>query len=258
MNELFTIEGKTALVTGGSRGIGKMIASAYVRAGARVYITSRKAEACRQAAEELSSQGACIALPADITDAESLGPLTARLMERETRLDILVNNAGKGWEAPMESFPDQGWDVVMNTNVRAVFNLTRAVLPLLEAAGSHESPARVINIGSIAAETTKSMDLYSYGASKAAVHWLTKALARELGPRHITVNAIAPGRVATRMTQAIVDNKEAYEAEVSLAPLKRWAGEQDVAGLSVFLASPASAIITGAIIPLDGGVRLAW
>jgi NAD(P)-dependent dehydrogenase (short-subunit alcohol dehydrogenase family) len=257
MKELFSIEGKTALITGGSRGIGLMMARAYVRSGAKVYISSRKSDVCNQVAEELSKEGTCIALPADITGDDGLNALVEQLKLKEQKLDVLINNAGKGWEAPLESFPDRGWDDVMNVNVKAIFKLTRALLPQLEAAGGHGSPARVINIGSIAAETSNAMNLYSYGASKSAIHWLTKALAREFGTRHITVNAIAPGRFPSAMTAPVMADKERYDAEVSMIPLRRWGEENDIAGLSVFLASPAAAFITGVIIPLDGGTRLA-
>lgn len=257
MNQnLFSIKGKIALITGGSRGIGLMMARGYVRSGAKVYITSRKAEVCQQVAEELSKEGSCIAIPADITKDEGLIQLAGQLKQKEKSLDVLINNAGKGWEAPFDSFPDQGWDSVMNINVKSVFKLTRALLPLLEAAASPENPARVINIGSIASETYKVMNLYSYGASKSAVHWLTKSLAVELGTRHITVNAIAPGRFPSSMTESVMADKQRYDAEVAVIPLRRWGEENDIAGLSIFLASPAAAFITGAIIPLDGGTRL--
>lgn len=257
MNELFSIEGKSALITGGSRGIGLMMARGYVRSGARVYISSRKADVCEQVAAELSKEGTCIAIPADVTSDEGLKDLAERFQEKEKSLDILINNAGKGWEAPLESFPDHGWDSVMDINVKSIFKLTRTMLPHLEAAGSHENPARVINIGSIAAEATDAMNLYSYGASKSAIHWLTKALAREFGTRHVTVNAIAPGRFPSAMTAPVMADKEKYDAEVSAIPLRRWGEENDIAGLSIFLGSPAAAFITGVIIPLDGGTRLA-
>jgi len=256
MNDLFSIAGKSALITGGSRGIGLMMARGYVRAGARVYITSRKADVCEQAAQELSREGSCVALPADVTRDDSLNDLVARLREREDSLDVLINNAGKGWEAPLETFPDRGWESVMNINLVSIFKLTRSLLPMLESAGSHGSPARIINIGSIAAELHNSMNLYSYGASKSAIHWLTKTLAAEFGTRHITVNAIAPGRFPSAMTANVIADRARYEAEVSAIPLRRWGEEDDIAGLSVFLASPAASFITGAIIPLDGGTRL--
>ena len=257
MKALFSIEGKTALITGGSRGIGLMMARGYVRSGARVYISSRKADVCEAVAAELSKEGICIALPADITTDEGLKDLVTRYQEKETSLDVLINNAGKGWEAPLEDFPDKGWDTVMDINVKSIFNMTRALLPLLEAAGKAADPARVINIGSIAADFNNSMNLYSYGASKSAVHWLTKTLAWEFGTRHITVNAIAPGRFPSAMTAPVMADRERYDAEVAAIPLRRWGEENDIAGLSIFLASPASAFITGAIIPLDGGTRLA-
>jgi len=257
MSDIFSIEGKTALITGGSRGLGLMMAKGFVRAGARVYISSRKADVCEQAAAELSKEGTCIALPADITTDEGLQELVDQLAQREKKLDVLINNAGKGWEAPLETFPDIGWDSVMNINVKSIFKLTRGLLPLLESAGSSENPARVINIGSIAADLNKGSTLISYGASKSAAHWLTKTLAHELGPRHITVNAIAPGRFPSAMTAPVMADKELYDAEVAAIPLGRWGQEADIAGLSIFLASPSAVFITGAIIPLDGGTRLA-
>ncbi|MFH2132375.1 MAG: SDR family oxidoreductase [bacterium] len=256
MKERFSIDGKTVLITGGSRGIGLMMARGYVQAGARVYISSRNAEVCGREADTLSAEGTCIALPADITTDEGVTYLAQQLAQKEEKLDVLINNAGKGWEASLETFPDIGWDAIMNINVKAVFKLTRELLPQLEAAGSHENPSRVINIGSIAAEGYNSMELYSYGASKSAVHWLTKTLAREFGPRHITVNAIAPGRFPSKMTAPVMADRDRYNAEVAAIPLRRWGQEADIAGLSIFLASPAAAFITGAIIPLDGGTRL--
>lgn len=257
MTEQFAIDGKTALITGGSRGIGLMMARGFVRAGARVYISSRKVDACEQVAAELSKEGICMALPADITKDEDLKQLVDQLTQKEEKLDVLINNAGKGWEAPLDTFPDAGWDSIMNINVKTVFKLTRALLPLLESSGSFENPARVINIGSIAADLFNSTALYSYGASKSAVHWLTKTLATELGPRHITVNAIAPGRFPTAMTAPVKADKERYAAEVARIPRRRWGQEADIAGLAIFLASPAASYINGAIIPLDGGTQLA-
>ena len=257
MNDLFSIEGKSALITGGSRGIGLMMAKGYVHAGAKVYISSRKADICRKVAEELSKEGTCIALPADLTKDEDLKALGDQLKAKEEKLDVLINNAGKGWEASLETFPEIGWDSVFNINVKAIFKLTRELLPLLTAAGTHENPARIINIGSVAADISDSMETYSYGVSKAGVHWLTKSLAREFAERHITVNAIAPGRFPSQMTAEVMQNKEQYEAEVKVIPLHRWGKETDIAGLSIFLASPSASYITGTIIPIDGGFRIA-
>jgi NAD(P)-dependent dehydrogenase (short-subunit alcohol dehydrogenase family) len=257
MTDLFSIEGKSALITGGSRGIGLMMAKGYVHAGAKVYISSRKADICQKVAAELSKEGTCIALPADLTKDEDLKTLVDQLNQKEEKLDVLINNAGKGWEASLETFPEIGWDSVLNINVKSIFNLTRGLLPLLTAAGSHENPARIINIGSVAAEISDSMETYSYGVSKAGVHWLTKSLAREFAERHITVNAIAPGRFPSHMTAGVMQNKAQCESEIKAIPLHRWGQETDIAGLSIFLASPSASYITGAIIPIDGGFRIA-
>jgi NAD(P)-dependent dehydrogenase (short-subunit alcohol dehydrogenase family) len=257
MNDLFSIEGKSALITGGSRGIGLMMAKGYVRAGAKVYISSRKVDVCQEVAEELSKEGTCTALPADLTKNEDIEKLVHQLKEKEKKLDVLINNAGKAWHASLETFPEIGWDSVLNINIKSIFNLTRKLLSLLTAAANHENPARVINIGSIAADISDSMENYSYGVSKAGVHWLTKSLAIEFAEKHITVNAIAPGRFPSEMTAGVVRNKEQYKAEVKFIPLHRWGRESDIAGVSIFLASPSASYITGAIIPLDGGFRIA-
>lgn len=256
MKDLFSIKDKVALITGGSRGLGYMMAKGYLENGARVYITSRKEDACHEAAAGLAKFGTCIAVPVDITNANGLSALAQTISQKEEGLHILINNAGAGWEAPMESFPEFGWDKVLDVNVKALFYTTREFLPLLEAAGTPLDPARVINIGSIAAFISNSMGLYSYGPSKAAVHHLTQSLARELAQQNITVNAIAPGRFPSRMTHTIIENKEVYEAELKQIPFHRYGKEEDIAGLAIFLASKASAYMTGSIISLDGGLAI--
>ncbi len=256
MNDLFSLKGKTALVTGGSRGLGLMIARGYVMSGAKVYIASRKAQACERAASELSRQGTCIALPADLSTEEGVKALVSDFGSRESRLDILVNNAGKAWGAPLEEYPDHAWDTVMSVNVKAVFNLTRDLLPFLKKSGTAGVPARIINIGSIAAFVAESMSAYAYGASKAAIHQVTCMLAKELADDHITVNAIAPGRFPSQMTTYVIENREAYEAELKNIPLHRYGEPEDIAGLAICLASRAGAYMTGNIIPLDGGALL--
>jgi NAD(P)-dependent dehydrogenase (short-subunit alcohol dehydrogenase family) len=251
MTELFDIAGKVALVTGGSRGIGLMIASGYVDAGAKVYISSRKAEVCDGVAAELSARGECISLPADLSTEEGCRELAERLAEQEERLDILVNNAGATWGAPIETFDDAAWDRVLALNVKGVFHTTKYLLPLLQAAGTTEAPSRVINIGSIDGIHVPVLETYSYSASKAAVHQLTRHLAKRLAPA-ITVNAIAPGPFESKMMHATL---EAFGEQIAAsAPLRRIGRPDDMAGTAIYLASRAGAYLTGAIIPVDGGI----
>jgi NAD(P)-dependent dehydrogenase (short-subunit alcohol dehydrogenase family) len=254
MNDLFDVSGKTALVTGGSRGIGLMIARGLVRAGARVVISSRKTEDVQAAATELAELGDCTAMPADISRPEGAAALAAEVRSQFPSLDILVNNAGAVWGAPLEDFPPTGWDKVVHTNVEGVFNLTVALLPALRAAADAEDPARVINIGSIDGLRTPSVENYSYSASKAAVHMLTRHLAKRLASEHITVNAIAPGPFESKMMAWALENPERREAIERDVPLGRIGRDDDVAGLTMFLASRAGAYVTGAVIPLDGGI----
>jgi NAD(P)-dependent dehydrogenase (short-subunit alcohol dehydrogenase family) len=250
-SELFSIAGKTALVTGGSRGIGLMIAEGYVRAGAKVYISSRKAEVCDEVAATLSKIGTCTSLPADLSTDEACRRLAGEIAEREPKLDILVNNAGATWGAPIEEFDDAAWDRVLDLNVKGVFHLTRSLLPQLRAAGSAEAPARVINIGSIDGIHVPIMETYSYSASKAAVHQLTRHLAKRLAP-DITVNAIAPGPFESKMMAATLD---AFGDQIAAsAPMRRIGRPDDMAGAAIFLASRAGAYVTGAVLPVDGGI----
>ncbi len=251
MTDLFSIAGKTALVTGGSRGIGKMIATGYVEAGAKVYVSSRKAEACDEVAAELSAIGECIALPADLSTEPGCRALAAALAEREPMLHILVNNAGNTWGAPFEEFDDAAWDRVLSLNVKGVFHTTKFLTPLLRLASSPDDPARVINIGSIDGILVSVLETYSYSASKAAVHQLTRNLAKHLAPS-ITVNAIAPGPFESKMMAATL---EAFGTQIAAnAPLKRIGRPDDMAGAAIFLASRAGAYLTGALIPVDGGM----
>jgi len=254
MSDLFDVSGKTALVTGGSRGIGLMIADGLVRAGARVIVSSRKQADIEAAGEQLSALGDCVAIPGDISTREGAQALAAATRERFPSLDILVNNAGAVWGAPLEDFPAAGWEKVLSTNVEGIFNLTVALLPELRAAAEVEDPARVINIGSIDGLRTPSVPNYSYSASKAAVHMLTRHLARDLAPEHITVNAIAPGPFESRMMAWALDNPDTRSAVEQEVPLGRIGRGDDVAGLTMFLASRAGAYMTGTVIPLDGGI----
>jgi NAD(P)-dependent dehydrogenase (short-subunit alcohol dehydrogenase family) len=252
MADLFSIDGKVALVTGGSRGIGLMIARGFVEAGAKVYISSRKAEVSDATAAELSKIGTCVSLPADLsTEAECLR-LASELAGREPGLHILVNNAGANWGAPLEEFPASGWDKVLDLNLKAPFFLTRALLPQLEKAASADDPARVINIGSIDGIQVPLLNTYSYSASKAAIHHMTRVLARELGPRHITVNAVAPGPFESKMMAETLRNFG--DTIAASSPLGRIGRPDDMAGVAIYLASRAGAYVTGAIIPVDGGI----
>jgi NAD(P)-dependent dehydrogenase (short-subunit alcohol dehydrogenase family) len=254
ISDLFSIAGKVALVTGGSRGIGLMIARAYVANGVKVYISSRKADVCAAVAAELSQQGVCLSLPADLSTDDGRSGLVAALSERETSLDILVNNAGAAWGAPFDEYPESGYDKVMDTNVRAPFFLTRDLLPLLERNASTAAPARVINIGSIDGLHVPAVDNFAYGPSKAAVHHMTRVLAVRLGGRGVTVNAIAPGFFASKMTAWVLENyQEEFEAR---CPLGRIGAPADIAGIAVYLASPAASYLNGAVIPVDGGIHL--
>jgi NAD(P)-dependent dehydrogenase (short-subunit alcohol dehydrogenase family) len=255
VGDLFTIHGKSALVTGGSSGIGLMIAQAYVEAGVRVYISSRKKDVCDAAAAELSKLGTCMSIPSDVATTEGRQFLVAELSRREQSLDILVNNAGAAWGAPLGEYPESGFRKVMAVNTEAVFFLTQSLLPMLGAAGKKEDPARVINIGSIDGLRTPALDHFAYSASKAAVHHMTRVLALKLGGRHITVNAIAPGPFESRMTKWVLEN--AREALVGHCPLGRIGAPPDMAGIAIFLASKAASYLTGTVIPVDGGISIA-
>jgi NAD(P)-dependent dehydrogenase (short-subunit alcohol dehydrogenase family) len=250
--DLFDLSGKTAVVTGGSRGIGYMIARGLLAAGARVYISSRKADACAAAQRDLSSYGEVIAVPADLSAEAGCLRVAGEVGQREQALNVLVNNAGATWGAPLDEFPAAAWDKVVDLDLKAPFFLTRAFLPLLEAAGTHEDPARIINIGSIDGLRVPPFPTYAYSASKAGLHHLTRVLARELGPRRITVNAVAPGPFESKMMAATL--RELGDEIADAAPLKRIGRPDDMAGVAIYLASRAGAYVTGAVIPVDGGI----
>lgn len=251
MKELFSIEGKVALVTGGASGIGAMIARGFVECGARVYIASRKEESLAEVAEELTQFGSCTALQADLSTEQACNDLAARIGEHEDRLHILVNNAGATWGAPYEEYPDSAWDKLLSVNVKAVFQLTRACTPLLKAASKVGDPARVINIGSVDGIGVPVMETYAYSSSKAAVHQLTRHMAKRLAP-DVTVNAIAPGPFQSRMMRATLE--AAGDKMNDLVPLGRIGSPEDAAGTAIFLSSRAGAWVTGDVIPLDGGL----
>jgi NAD(P)-dependent dehydrogenase (short-subunit alcohol dehydrogenase family) len=252
-NELFSVEGKTAVVTGGSRGVGLMIARGLVEAGAEVVISSRKLEPLEAAAAELAGIGKCAAIQADLSSQEGAVALAAAVRERFDKLDILVNNAGANWGAPLEDYPDGAWDRVLDTNVRGIFQLTVEMLDLLRAAASDDDPARVINIGSVDGIRAPMTESYAYSASKAAVHQLTRHLAKRLAAERIAVNAIAPGPFQSKMMAFLLDDPAARAMVEAQIPLGRIGQPDDIVGLTTFLASRAGAYLTGTVIPLDGG-----
>jgi len=247
MSDLFSLAGRTALITGGSRGIGKMIAAGYIAQGAKVYISARKEVACRQTAEELG----CIALPADVSTMEGMKALAAAYGEHESSLDILVNNAGTAWLAPFDDFPEKGWDKVMDLNVKTPFYLTAALAPMLRAAATAERPAKVINIASIDGISVNPQETYPYAASKAGLIHLTRRMARTLIAENIVCSAIAPGAFASDMNIAARDQANAVASRI---PAKRIGTDEDMAGAAIYLASRAGDYVVGATLTVDGGV----
>ncbi|MCB1689536.1 MAG: SDR family NAD(P)-dependent oxidoreductase [Halioglobus sp.] len=250
MKNLFNVEGKVAVVTGGSRGIGAMIARGFVENGVKTYITARKEEELRATERELGEVGQCIAIPADLSTVAGVREFAAEVQAREARVDILVNNAGATWGADIDDFPESGWDKTMDINVKSLFFLTQQLLPQLRAAGTREDPSRVINIGSINGITHPHMKNYAYSASKAAVHQLTRHMGADLAPEGINVNGIAPGFFPSKMTAHLLP----HEAELAVGfPCGRLGNAEDAAGTAIYLCSRASAWVTGQIIVLDGG-----
>ncbi len=254
VDDLFSVKGKVAIVTGGSRGIGEMIAEGLVANGARVYITARKAQPCDETAARLSEIGECISIPADMASAEGQAAFVAAFTEREDRLDILVNNAGAAWGAPMGEFPEIGFDKVMDINVKAPFMLSQALLPQLKEAATHEDPARIIMIGSIDGIRVPFGDNFSYSASKAGIHMLARHMAHFVVDDNITVNSIAPGPFESKMMSYMLDDPDSRKYVENSVPRKRIGSPQDVAGTVLYLSSRAGAFLTGAVIPLDGGI----
>jgi len=251
VRNLFSVEGKSVVVTGGSRGIGEMIARGYVENGARVYISSRKAEVCDRLAEELSEYGSCASLPFDLSKMEGIVGLAAAVAARDPKLDVLINNAGATWGAPIDEYPEDGWDKTVDLNVKSIFFLTQKLLPQLRAAASADSPARVINIASVNGIEPPALETYAYSTSKAGCIMLTRHLAKRLAAEHILVNAIAPGPFPSQMMAATL--ARAGDAIARANPRGRIGQPEDIAGVAIFLGSRASAYTTGATIPCDGG-----
>jgi NAD(P)-dependent dehydrogenase (short-subunit alcohol dehydrogenase family) len=254
VSDLFDISGKVAVVTGGSRGIGLMIARGFVEGGAKVYISSRKASVCEEVAAELSEIGECIAVPEDLSTEAGCERLATKIAESEDRLDILVNNAGATWGAPIAEHNDDAWDRVLSLNLKGLFHTTRFLLPLLQAAGNEETPARIINIGSIDGIHLSELEVWAYGPSKAAVHHLTRYMANRLAPT-ITANAIAPGLFESKMTAGVMETKG--DEFLKATPLRRMGHPDDIAGTAIYLSSRAGRFVTGSVIAVDGGVAYA-
>lgn len=249
-----SVAGKAALVTGGAHGLGRMIAETLVRAGAKVIVTSRKADTCEQAAKDMRAHGDCIGIAADLANPEGAVALARAVLATVPALHILINNAGRTWGAPLADFPDKAWASVMTVNVQAPFTLVRELLPALRAAATAADPARIINIGSLAGVVVERLSAYSYAASKAAVHHLTRELAADLAADHITANVVVPGYFPTQMTAHIRSDADMHGELVARIPLARLGTAEDIGGICLFLASPAAAYITGASIPVDGGL----
>jgi len=252
INQLFGVAGQTVLVTGGAKGIGAAITEAFVRAGAKVFICSRDLDSCKALAKQLKPYGECTALGCNIADDVDRKRFAVEFRGLVPKLNVLVNNAGALWAAPIEEYPESGWDKVFDLNVRGTFFLIQELLPVLGAAASIENPARIINVGSINALHIPKHETYAYTASKAALHHLTRHLAAQLAPRHIVANVIAPGQFPSKMLKGTVEKKGA-DAMLANIPLGRLVNESDMAGAALYLASKAGAYLTGVVIPVDGG-----
>ena len=253
---LFAVRGRVALVTGGTSGIGRMIATGLAAAGVKTYICARTEEKCARVAEELSAEtgGTVIGVPADLSTVAGISALAERIAAAEPVVHILVNNAGTLCDAPIDNYPEEGWDDVLDLNLKAGFFLLQKMLPLLRAAGTHARPATVVNIGSVGALRVGPRETYAYAAAKAGLHHVSKSLAKRLGPENITVNVIAPGFFPSEMTKITSD--EMHKMLIGMVPRRRVGEPEDVAGTVLFLASRAGAYITGAVIPLEGGMSI--
>lgn len=253
MKNLFSVEGKTVVITGGSSGIGAMMARGFLEGGAKVYITARKAERLMAKAEELSQYGECIGIQGDMSDVAGIEAFVKAYQEHEGHIDVLINNAGANWVMPIDNFPEKGWDKVMDINVKSIFFMTQKCLPLLSK-GTAEDPARVINTASIHGLANPKMPAYAYSASKSGVIHLTKHLASDLAGRNISVNAIAPGFFPSDMTKELTNNEQMKKMAISQIPRGRMGSPEDIAGAAIYLSSRAGAWVCGNIITLDGGM----
>jgi NAD(P)-dependent dehydrogenase (short-subunit alcohol dehydrogenase family) len=251
MTDLFSLANRTALITGGSRGIGRMIAAGFLKQGARVYISSRKAADCDRAARELSAHGECFSLPADVSTLEGLNALVAAYGAREVKLDILVNNAGAAWGETFDAFSEKGWDKVVDLNLKTPFFLTQALHEMLKAAASAERPAKVINVASIDGISVNPQETYSYAASKAGLIQLTRRMALRLAQDDVVVSAIAPGAFASDMNRAARDHGDEIAKRI---PARRIGRDDDMAGAAIYLASRAGDYVVGSTLVVDGGV----
>ncbi len=257
LTDLFSVAGRTALVTGGATGIGRICAEALLSAGARVLIASRKGEACEEAARELSAIGPCEGFAGTVASEAGVAALVSEVRQRTPALHILVNNAGVSWGAPFAEFPWKGWERVMAVNVAGLFTLTRDLMPLIAPAGSADRPATIVNLGSVMGTVTQAENAYSYSAAKAAVHHLTRILAQKFAAQHVTVNAIAPGPFRTGMTQFAIGDEAGAARGAASVPMGRLGRPEDIAGTLLFLTGRGGAYTSGAIVPVDGGIS-AW
>ena len=253
MNRLFSLEGRVALITGGSRGIGRMIAAGFLQQGATVYISARKAAACDATAAELSQIGPCVSLPADVSSAAGIAGLVAAFGAHQQKLDILVNNAGAAWGAPFDEFPESGWDKVVDLNLKSPFFLTQALHAQLKAGAAGGQAAKVINIASIDGQTVNPQETYSYAASKSGLIHLSKRMALRLIQDNIVVNAICPGAFASEMNKDARDHGDTVAARI---PARRVGVDDDMAAAAIYLASRAGDYVVGTTLTVDGGVNL--
>jgi NAD(P)-dependent dehydrogenase (short-subunit alcohol dehydrogenase family) len=251
MKNLFNVEGKVVLITGGSRGIGEMIATGFVENGAKVYISARKAAPCNELAERLSEKGFCVSLPCDLSTTEGVNWMAEELGKREEKLDVLINNAGAAWGEPIDDYSEKGWDKVFNINLKGPFFLVQKLLPMLRKAASEGAPARIVNTASVNGIEPPALETYAYSSSKAGMIMLTRHLAKRLAPEHILVNCIAPGPFPSQMMKETLETMG--DAIRASNPLGRIGEPEDIAGVAIFLSSRASGYTTGASIPCDGG-----